>query len=141
MQDKFLKAFLKGCWFAMPDMISFHDNFAIICFHFLSREMGSFSGEATFLFSFLPPFLMGLNSYRKKFPPLGADIFFNPIALRKAKIVYNFGLFECSRVNSRPPFGRVVSSGEAKQEVTKVVQLAESLEICLSFGHRRNVSS
>ena len=24
----------------------------------------------------------------------------NPIALRKAKIVYNFGLSECSRVNS-----------------------------------------
>ena len=23
---------------------------------------------------------------------------FNPIALRKAKIVYNFGLFECKRV-------------------------------------------
>ena len=23
----------------------------------------------------------------------------NPIALRKAKIVYNFGLFECNRVN------------------------------------------
>ena len=26
---------------------------------------------------------------------------FNPIALRKAKIVYNFGLSECSRVNLR----------------------------------------
>ena len=26
--------------------------------------------------------------------------FFNPIALRKAKIVYNFGLSECNRVNS-----------------------------------------
>ena len=25
----------------------------------------------------------------------------NPIALRKAKIVYNFGLSECNRVNSR----------------------------------------
>ena len=25
----------------------------------------------------------------------------NPIALRKAKIVYNFGLFECNRVNTR----------------------------------------
>ena len=25
-------------------------------------------------------------------------IFFNPIALRKAKIVYNFGLSECNRV-------------------------------------------
>ena len=27
---------------------------------------------------------------------------FNPIALRKAKIVYNFGLSECSRVNMPP---------------------------------------
>ena len=26
-------------------------------------------------------------------------IYLNPIALRKAKIVYNFGLSECSRVN------------------------------------------
>ena len=26
---------------------------------------------------------------------------FNPITLRKAKIVYNFGLFECNRVNSQ----------------------------------------
>ena len=25
--------------------------------------------------------------------------FFNPIALRKAKIIYNFGLSECNRVN------------------------------------------
>ena len=28
------------------------------------------------------------------------QVIFNPIALRKAKIVYNFGLSECSRVNS-----------------------------------------
>ena len=27
------------------------------------------------------------------------DTFFNPVALSKAKIVYNFGFFECSRVN------------------------------------------
>ena len=63
------------------------------------------------------------------------------MALRKAKIVYNFGLSECNRVNSRPPFGRVVSSGEAKREVTKVVQLAESIEMQLSYGDRRNVVS
>ena len=25
-------------------------------------------------------------------------VFFNPVALRKAKIVYNFGLSECNRV-------------------------------------------
>ena len=28
-------------------------------------------------------------------------LLFNPIALRKAKIVYNFGLSECSRVKER----------------------------------------
>ena len=30
--------------------------------------------------------------------PLSEIVFFNPIALRKAKIVYNFGLSECIRV-------------------------------------------
>ena len=30
---------------------------------------------------------------------LSCGYFFNPIALRKAKIVYNFGLSECKRVN------------------------------------------
>ena len=30
---------------------------------------------------------------------LSVKSLFNPIALRKAKIVYNFGLSECSRVN------------------------------------------
>ena len=34
---------------------------------------------------------------------LKIDYTFNPIALRKAKIVYNFNLFECSRVNSPEP--------------------------------------
>ena len=29
---------------------------------------------------------------------------FNPIALRKAKIVYNFGLSECNRVKPMKPF-------------------------------------
>ena len=28
----------------------------------------------------------------------------NPIALRKAKIVYNFGLSECNGVNEKPPY-------------------------------------
>ena len=29
-------------------------------------------------------------------------LLFNPIVLRKAKIVCNFGLSECNRVNKRP---------------------------------------
>ena len=34
---------------------------------------------------------------RPPFPTMGSSIF-NPIALRKAKIVYNFDLSECNRV-------------------------------------------
>ena len=41
------------------------------------------------------------SAYIVKSSPLRALIgsFFNAIAFRKAKIVYNFGLSECSRVN------------------------------------------
>ena len=35
---------------------------------------------------------------------------YNPIALRKAKIVYNFGLSDCSRVKTGPPFTLKVKS-------------------------------
>ena len=34
----------------------------------------------------------------RKLPPLKPLTHFNPTALRKAKIVYNFGLSECNRV-------------------------------------------
>ena len=30
----------------------------------------------------------------------------NPIALRKAKIAYNFGLSECNRVKGHPDYGK-----------------------------------
>ena len=33
----------------------------------------------------------------------------NPIALREAKIVYNFGLSECNRVNSTELLGFLIS--------------------------------
>ena len=46
------------------------------------------------------------------------DHIFNPIALRKAKIVYNFGLSEFNRVK-----GIFVLGG--KEELTKVVSLGE----------------
>ena len=50
----------------------------------------------------------------KESVPVAADSFLNHIAPRKAKIVYNFVLPECSRVNKgRPPLGKVVWSGEA----------------------------
>ena len=42
-------------------------------------------------FSVLPPFRMGTT--------------LNPIALRKAKIAYNFGLSECSMVKEIVPLG------------------------------------
>ena len=39
---------------------------------------------------------------------------FNPIALRKAKIVYNFGLSECSRVKEKRLYMLTVSYLEIK---------------------------
>ena len=47
------------------------------------RLMSTLSGETTLPFSFLLPFSGGST--------------LNPIAPRKSKIVYNFGLFECHR--------------------------------------------
>ena len=38
------------------------------------------------------------DHYGKKNPHRVANFLINPIALRKAKIVYNFGLSECNRV-------------------------------------------
>ena len=38
--------------------------------------------------------------------PWATEPFFNPIALRKAKIVYNFGPFECSRVKGSTFIGK-----------------------------------
>ena len=48
-------------------------------------------GDPTVTFSFLFPL------------PTGVTL--NPIALRKAKIVYNFGLSECNRVKEFAPLG------------------------------------
>ena len=45
---------------------------------------------------------------------------FNPIALRKTKIAYNFGLSECNRVKSRSHFGRALLSREAKSKSHKL---------------------
>ena len=39
------------------------------------------------------------NADGRKLLPLKMHWYNNPIALRKAKIVYNFGLSECSRIN------------------------------------------
>ena len=41
----------------------------------------------------------------------GSTIFLNPIALRKAKVAYNFGLSECNRVDK----------SLTKTEVTSVI--------------------
>ena len=67
-----------------------------------------------------------MNSYRKKFLPEKQILFFNPTALRKAKIVYNFiynlGLSECNRVK------RDSIAGIASSEVTV-------LNLCTSSRH------
>ena len=74
-------------------------------------------------FSFSIPFsILGGESYRKEFTLPEANSFFNPIALRKAKIVCNFGLSECNRVNSKPIFNGFITDG-SKQEVMKVISL------------------
>ena len=39
------------------------------------RARGYLSGETALLFSFLPPFLIGINSLRKEFAPVGANSF------------------------------------------------------------------
>ena len=54
--------------------------------------------------------------------------FFNPIALRKAKIVYNFGLYECNRVKSFRNFRNVSSTIEAlgkSQNLFLTINMAE----------------
>ena len=54
-----------------------------------------------------PVFLLNIHQ-QKKFRRMKSsmeknqDQSFNPIALRKAKIVYNFGLSECNRIKGVP---------------------------------------
>ena len=62
--------------------------------------------------SFLPPFLTEVNFQGKKLFHLQQCFFLYPIAFRKTKIVYNFGLSECNKVKNRPHFGSVVLSRE-----------------------------
>ena len=50
---------------------------------------------------------------------------FNPIALRKARIVYNFGLSECNRVENRLIWKGFMAQGN-KQEDTEVVSPCKS---------------
>ena len=90
--------------------------------------MHTLSGEATLPFSFASPFSMQVNSYEWNFLLLKQILSLrrrsiswksfaiqgnnkscgrrsiNPIALRKAKIVYNFGLSESNRVKVVYPF-------------------------------------
>ena len=51
---------------------------------------------------------------------------FNPVALRKAKIAYNFGLSECNRVKSRPLFLKDFVAKGCKQEVSEVGTLGKN---------------
>ena len=40
-----------------------------------------------------------IGATMKKLEYICCYLYINPIALRKAKIVYNFGLSECNRIN------------------------------------------
>ena len=54
-----------------------------------------------------------------------------PFALRKAKIVYNFGLSECNRVKRKPHFGKVLFAREANrmsQKLSAYEKMAETRE-------------
>ena len=48
---------------------------------------------------------------------------FNPIALRKVKIIYNFGLSECNRAKCITHFGRAVSNREGNMKSQKLLHL------------------
>ena len=52
-----------------------------------------------FLWSSVQNFTVSLVHFK-----VSCTKYINPIALRKAKVVYNFGLSECSRVNERNIF-------------------------------------
>ena len=80
------------------------------CFHYqlsLKYKVNGYTVGKQLLFALLPPFQCQsgvsfieknilLNSLRVN--PFLKD-FINSTAIRKAKIIYNFGLSECSRVN------------------------------------------
>ena len=55
---------------------------------------------------YMPPFMKGIN--------------FNPIALRKAKIVHNFGLPECSRVKGMNLLIYLLSVCKCQQNLTNL---------------------
>ena len=65
---------------------------------------------------------------------------FNPIALRKAKIVYNFGLSECNRVE-RGPHKRLVSTilKCVLPSVNKVYYCSLFLGLCFRLQGRYSI--
>ena len=58
------------------------------------------------------------STLKERIAPRGANscVFFNPIALRKAKMVYHFGLSECNRVKSNSNLEGYIAQ-RSKQEV------------------------
>ena len=68
-----------------------YSNYTVIM---LGLKVNGQTVTGKILFHFWPPYSLRVHSLRKEF----AFLSFNPIALRKAKIVYNFGLSECNRV-------------------------------------------
>ena len=65
---------------------------------------GTLSVNATVTFNFCLSSQQGELS--KELLHRKISLFFNPIAQRKAKIVFNFGLSGCNRVKNSPRFGR-----------------------------------
>ena len=73
-------------------------------------------GGSYSVISFLPPSYLESIHTGKNLLPKMLILSFNPIALRKTKIVSNFGLSECNRVESSLQIIR-----GSKQVVTKVI--------------------
>ena len=88
--------------------------------------MHTFLEETTLLFYHCLPSQWGSTLKRKNFLLEEKIVAFNPFALRKAKIVYNFGLSECNRVKSRLICRRSVFVEGIKQELIKVVSLCKN---------------
>ena len=91
------------CW--LPSFITFASIFSIIVVKVNEFAIRG-SNSTIFIFASL---LFKLAKWR--------SLSFNPFALRKAKIVYNFGLSECNRVKSRLFYRRLLVSREVNKKM------------------------
>ena len=89
----------------------------------------TFRGSNSVVFIFAS-FVSGVQFSKKRISLLLWELIFslNPIALGKAKIVYNFGLSECNRIKSRPSYRKALSSREENRKSQKLFPFAKMTE-------------